>query len=165
MLSLKGTVLLAILPAFIVMVEGEISSFPQLQLVLFDNTNTSNFANFTIYHDHGAMNVTNESHQASQQILTHPFYNDKLRTSIYSFGYTNNMSSWLVQTLISALTKTKSRNIIVVDYGAYSRANTSQGGLADFSAVVENIKKIGVIVGEELWRIFGNKLIKCELIG
>jgi hypothetical protein len=98
-------------------------------------------------------------------ILTNPLYNPRLPTVFYSHGYSETVNVWTSQAIATAYAASANRNLIFVNYGAYSTDRSAPPSIVDYMGVIANINAIGPIVGTALWGAFGNDVQKFELVG
>ncbi|KAL7012066.1 hypothetical protein ACKWTF_014611 [Chironomus riparius] len=126
---------------------GSEANFPKLTLTLINPADKAQIFAFT-YVD-------------TPKILTHPWFNWRLQTLIYAFGFTESMASVTTQAIIDAYFKRGGFNILIIDWSAYSGTVPN-----DYNVAVGNMKAVGGLIGGRLSSIFTRAMLRrMHLVG
>ncbi|XP_070509099.1 phospholipase A1 VesT1.02-like [Chironomus tepperi] len=94
-------------------------------------------------------------------ILKHPWFNWRLQTLIYAFGFTEDMASNTTQLILEAYIKRGGHNLLVIDWSAYNGKVPN-----DYQLAVGNMKAVGGLIGSRLSSVFTRIMIRrMHLVG
>lgn len=96
------------------------------------------------------------------QIPQHNFFDAKLPTVIYCFGFAETISDTTTKSIIKSYSTRGGHNILVIDWSAYNGKKAPD----DFLYAISNLKLIGGLVGRRLYIAFGYANLKYfHLVG